>query len=100
MSYRRDRQVFQGLHAGDFVVCSAWGDYAAWVPPGKVGGMAKLGGNTSMTYYLNKGPERWFLIDAARYHARHPLGYVIDPAVDCEIVEPANVYDYRETAHA
>ena len=47
--------MWQETVVNDFVVSAAWGDWAYWVPKGKVGVVALRRSDTV---------EKWFLVDA------------------------------------
>jgi hypothetical protein len=64
-------EIFLAEHAHDYLTTAAWGDWADWVPKGKVGVTAKVGGRESA------GEEKRFLVDAERYQARKGT-YVVD----------------------
>lgn len=76
-SRNRDEALFQVENAVNFVVSSAWGDWAHWVPKGKVGVVAKC-----------QHVEKWFLVDHDRYQKRGRHGHVIDATIDTEIAKP------------
>jgi hypothetical protein len=73
----RDEQLFKLENENSFVVTAAWGDWAHWVPKGKVGVVAKC-----------KHDEKWFLVDHDLYQKRGRNGHVIDPTRDTEITKP------------
>ena len=78
-SRTRDEQVFQVENATNFVVSAAWGDWAHWVPDGKVGVVARR---------QSDGAEKWFLVDGPLYQKRTGFGFVIDFNRDTEITKP------------
>lgn len=84
-SLKRREQAFSRANEGALVSGSAFGDWAAWVPAGKVGLYARTLANGVPT-----GADRVFLVDAERYRTRGAHAYVIDTAVDVEIDKPAN----------
>lgn len=69
-------EAFAAAHVNDYVSVAAWGSWADWVPAGKVGVCAKVGGREG------QGAERYFLVDAERYEARGGVSYVIDLEAD------------------
>ncbi|MCP1757790.1 DUF7007 domain-containing protein [Bradyrhizobium elkanii] len=71
----RDQQIFDRNNRSNYVVTAAWGDWAHWVPEGKVGVIAKR--NSDHT-------EKWFLVDKAIYGQK----FVIDLTRDTEITKP------------
>ncbi|MCW2077949.1 UNVERIFIED_ORG: hypothetical protein M2193_000124 [Bradyrhizobium japonicum] len=73
----RDEKLFEIENKDKFVVTSAWGDWAHWVPKDKVGVCAKC-----------QHVEKWFLIDARLYATRGRGGFVIDAIRDTEITKP------------
>jgi hypothetical protein len=78
-SRSRDERVWQETVVNDFVVSAAWGDWAHWVPKGKVGVVALRRSDTV---------EKWFLVDAELYAKRTGFGFVIDRNRDTEITKP------------
>ena len=78
-SRTRDEQVFQVENATNFVVSAAWGDWAHWVPKGKVGVVARR---------ASDHVEKWFLVDGQLYSKRAGFGFVIDFNRDTEITKP------------
>ena len=93
-SYRLRERKHYAESADKWVAICAFGDWAGFVPEGKVGVSATLGGCRpgvkGQVCYVEK-PERWFLVDAERYRQRNEFGYIVDPALDCEIVAPEQV---------
>lgn len=77
-SRNRDEQVFRETTIDSFVAAAAWGDWAHWVPSGKVGVVARRERDKE---------ERWFLVDEALYKARK-FGFVIEPTRDTEVTKP------------
>ncbi|MCA1379448.1 hypothetical protein I6F34_01260 [Bradyrhizobium sp. BRP05] len=78
----RDEQIFKAETHDKFVLRSAWGDWAHWVPKGKIGVYAHRESDKA---------EKWFLLDKASYEQRRAAdrsGIVIDPAIDTEIAKP------------
>ncbi|MHC2552400.1 DUF7007 domain-containing protein [Bradyrhizobium elkanii] len=73
----RDEHLFRVENHDNFVVTAAWGDWAHWVPKGKVGVVAKC-----------QHVEKWFLVDDDLYQKRDRNGYVIDLTSDTEITKP------------
>ncbi|WLA44038.1 hypothetical protein QNJ95_22445 [Bradyrhizobium elkanii] len=73
----RDEKLFGIENRDKFVVNAAWGDWAHWVPKGKVGVVAKC-----------QHVEKWFLVDHDRYQKRGRHGHVIDATIDTEIAKP------------
>ncbi|MFT0817048.1 hypothetical protein U0W62_12195, partial [Avibacterium paragallinarum] len=78
-SRTRDEQRWQAENAVNFVVSAAWGDWAHWVPKGKVGVVARRDSDKT---------EKWFLVDDALYSKRTGFGFVIDQGRDREILKP------------
>lgn len=78
-SRTRDEQVFHAENANNFVVSAAWGDWAHWVPEGKVGVVARR---------AIDHVEKWFLVDGSLYQKRTGFGFVIDFTRDTEITKP------------
>ncbi|MEY9247594.1 DUF7007 domain-containing protein [Bradyrhizobium elkanii] len=75
----RDEKLFQVETREKFVVASASGDWANWVPKGKVGVFARRECDKA---------EKWFLVDAKLYAVRGRHGFVIDTTRDTEITKP------------
>ncbi|SDK43538.1 DUF7007 domain-containing protein [Bradyrhizobium ottawaense] len=82
-SRSRDERIFIEETKDKFVLRSAWGDWASWVPKGKVGVCARR---------ASDGAEKWFLIGETytERRAKGMHGIVIDPSVDTEIEKPEN----------
>lgn len=78
-SHCRDQRIFELETRNKFVVSAAWGSWAAWVPDGKVGVIAKR---------VVDSAKAWFLVNVPDYDKRGRHGFVIDPARDQEIPEP------------
>jgi hypothetical protein len=76
LSIVKDERLFKLENENNFVVTAAWGDWAHWVPKGKVGVVAKRDSDKA---------EKWFLVDGNIYGSRH---FVIDLARDQEITKP------------
>jgi hypothetical protein len=74
----RDEQIFKLENENNFVVTAAWGEWAHWVPKGKVGVVAKRDSDKA---------EKWFLVDGALYQKRRG-NFVIDLTRDTEITKP------------
>lgn len=69
MAVRRRETYVASL--GEFVVTSAFGDWADWVPRGKVGIYAREATGVSQAGFLEYGKiERRGLVDASRYDSR------------------------------
>ncbi len=79
-SLKRDEQLFEIETRDKFVVTAAWGEWADWVPAGKVGVCAV---NRSQSQVI-----KYFLVDAKRYGKRSRFGHIIDPTIDTEIKKP------------
>jgi hypothetical protein len=80
----RDEQIFKAENENNFVLRSAWGDWAHWVTKGTVGCCAVR---------ASDGAEKWFLIGRESYNKRHGKdrsGFVIDLTTDTEIAKPEN----------
>lgn len=75
----RDEQLFKMENERNFVATAAWGDWAHWVPKGKVGVVAKRDSDKA---------EKWFLVDHDAYQKRGRGGYVIELCRDTEITKP------------
>ncbi|WP_315768482.1 MULTISPECIES: DUF7007 domain-containing protein [unclassified Bradyrhizobium] len=75
----KDERQFALDNEGNFVVAAAWGEWASWVPEGKVGVIARRSSDKA---------EKWFLVDAGLYSKRTGWGFVIDLARDTEISKP------------
>jgi hypothetical protein len=87
----RDSHVLRNIAAheaelGNHVVVSAFGDWADWVPHGKVGVYArKLTGVTHLGFAIyDDGQPLRALVDAARYH--HRQGVVTLAALDAQMI--------------
>jgi hypothetical protein len=78
-SYTRDEQIFLLENEKNFIVQSAWGDWAHWVPKGKVGVAARRSIDLV---------EKCFLVDETLYAKRGPHGFVIDLNRDQKIAKP------------
>jgi hypothetical protein len=76
-SFKRDERNFIADNENNFVVRSAWGSWATWVPAGKVGVVAE-----------RYEEPKWFLVDEALYAKRGRHGFVIDQTRDQEIARP------------
>lgn len=79
-SRRRAEQQFQSDSADKFVVRSAWGSWAQFVPQGMVGVAAVRSSDDA---------ERWFLIPSEEYSARSQFGFVIDQDNHQEVDPPS-----------
>jgi len=88
-SRQRDRDTWKRVHETHWVVRSAFGDWADWVPPNKVGVHATVGGGD--------GRGRYFWIDAAEYRRAGPFGFAIDLGRHEETVAPELVTPGRKT---
>lgn len=77
---------FKARTQTQYVVSSAFGSWAAWVPEGKVGVCA---------FRASDSTELWALVKAERYQARTGA-YVLDLDIDCEIVKPLNINASKE----
>jgi hypothetical protein len=75
------REAFDREHARDYVSVAAYGDWADWVPDGKVGVFATVGGRRNIGATEH---GRYFLVDAARYAERghREFAYVVDLETD------------------
>ena len=71
----RDEKLFEIENATNYVVAAAWGDWAHWVPEGKVGVVARRASDHT---------EKWFLVDKSIYGRK----FVIDLDRDTEITKP------------
>lgn len=74
----RDEQIFKLEKENNFVVTAAWGDWAHWVPEGKVGVVARRDSDKA---------EKWFLVEHDLYQQRRG-NFVIDLNRDTEITKP------------
>ena len=84
---RRSAAAFYVDHPKAWVVASAFGDWAAWVPARMVGVLARQ---------QEQGAGRWFLVPALEYALRAgPVGFVIDLERHQEIERPANTHARR-----
>lgn len=97
-SRKRDEATFYAENAGRWIVTGAYGDWAHWVPDGKVGVGALIGGHRAPSHFSPAPVTKWFLIDKAEYQARGPFGFVIDEARHCEIMPPENPGRSKERA--
>ncbi|WP_439357892.1 DUF7007 domain-containing protein [Bradyrhizobium sp. DASA03007] len=80
MSIVRDQQIFDLENENNYVGAAAWGDWASWVPKGKVGVLARRASDKS---------EKWFIVDGELYSKRKAgFGFVIDMTRDTEIPNP------------
>jgi len=83
-SWKLSQRALRAKHREDFVVLSAWGDWHANVPKGKVGVLACKGGRDE-DYRSDRASESYFLVDHARYDEGRrscSIGYVVDLEVD------------------
>lgn len=80
-------EAFDAAHVNDWVVTSASGDWADWVPYGMVGVCATLGGRHRSHYAEETPEERYFLVTKERYDAREG-SYVVDETVDIHTKSP------------
>jgi hypothetical protein len=78
-SRTRDEGRWKAENVANFVTSAAWGDWAKWVPHGKVGVVARR---------QSDGAEKWFLVDGPLYEKRTGFGFVIDFNRDIEITKP------------
>jgi hypothetical protein len=81
-SFKRDERNFKIDNDNNFVVRSAWGAWADWVPTGKVGVAS-----TRHEGFSNE-ETKFFLVDEALYAKRGRHGFVIDLNRDQEIAKP------------
>ncbi len=66
----RRRAAYQAA-IGQYVVVAAWGDWADWVPAGKVGVVfQKVESVDALGFATYTAGEKWGLVDAARYAVR------------------------------
>lgn len=70
------KRKFSADNADNWVAIAAWGDWADWVPEGKVGVLAAKGGRRD-----GLSGEAKFLVDVEKYRARQG-SYVVDPVAD------------------
>ncbi len=78
-SYILQVEAFHAEHKNDLLAIVAYGDWADWVPEGKVRVGACIAGREGTGKV-----ERYFLVDAERYDSHGKFSYVIDPSVDVE----------------
>jgi hypothetical protein len=83
-SHQRAEEAFYAANAENWLVWSAFGDWAHWVPDGMVGVLARQGKPGSDLY--NRSPARWFLVPEGEYGPR----FVVNLASHAEIPAPAN----------
>lgn len=95
-SRRLAEEAFTAANAQNWVTVAAWGSWAAWVPDGKVGVVATIGGSREHTD--EPRADQYALVDAAAYRARTGNGYVLDPARDQFIDKPANLHENKVRA--
>ena len=72
----RERVAFLAENAHNWVVVSAWGDWAEWVPNGMVGVCAYRGGNPGG----RTGEPAYFLVPQAEYREQGQSDFIIDEA--------------------
>ncbi|MEP9404550.1 DUF7007 domain-containing protein [Sphingomonas silueang] len=66
----RRRAAYQAA-IGQYVAGAAWGDWAAWVPAGKVGVVFReVEGVDALVHPTYTAREKWGLVDADRYRTR------------------------------
>ena len=70
----RERLEFLKLNADKWVVVTAWGDWADWVPNGQVGVCAYRGGNPAGRV----GEPAYFLVPAPEYREQGQSNFIID----------------------
>lgn len=84
-SINRDRENFLRENNDRFIVASAWGDWAAFVPDGKVGVVARRASDDA---------EAWFLVDPTEYREKRnvpaQVGFLIDETRHQRITKPLN----------
>lgn len=92
-SLKRDEQRFHELHANDWLVIAASGDWKDGVPKGMVEAIATRGGVRQV--YGGLPPlERTFFVPAEEYSVRTGPAFVIDPARHQEVgVQSTQVVD-------
>ena len=70
----RDRLAFLAENADKWVVTTAWGDWAEWVPAGMVGVCAYRGGNPAGRI----GEPAYFLVPKEEYRTQGQSNFIID----------------------
>lgn len=80
-SRKKAEKAFHAETLDKFVVASAWGDWARFVPKDMVGVAARRSCDNA---------ERWFLVPSAEYNASAPFGFVINQALHQEIEQPTS----------
>jgi hypothetical protein len=95
---KTSQELWDEAHADDFVVTSAWGRWAAWVPEGKTGVCARR---------RSDGAEQWALVDADAYEKRYENAdpgvrgfYILDSTRDCFINKPENEHATKQVVAA
>lgn len=86
-SYALRRRNFLEENKGRYIVTSASGDWADWVPAGMVGVAAVIDEDRTRP----ASEYKWFLVPKTEYELRDgALGFVIDPERHQEIANPEN----------
>lgn len=87
------RRAFYASIPDTWIATSAFGDWAPFVPAGKVGVCTRT---ADALHRIELGsaesfPEKWFLVEAREYTAagQHGHGFEIDPTRHREIAEPS-----------
>jgi len=90
------QELWDEAHADQFVSASAFGQWAAWVPAGKVGVVFRR---------KTDGAEQWALVPADAYNERDAnatprvrTGLIFNPARDEAIDRPANPHEQKAKA--
>jgi hypothetical protein len=86
-SRARARQAFAEKDKNDWIVTTAWGDWAVGVPAGMIGVCASKGFDHGQADRQQK-PEKWFILPKAEYYEylnSGAIGFVIDLARHQEI---------------
>lgn len=90
----RDEE-FDRVHALDYISVAAWGSWADWVPEGKVGVLATVGGGRHSSGGVDPSAGRYYLVPAELYEAREGR-YVIDHEVAEECDGPESQQQTKE----
>lgn len=91
-SKKRERKFYEN-YANDYVVTTAWGSWAKWVPEGMVGVYATIGGTRKNPEY-SKG--KYFLIPKEDYNTEN---FVVDPSKYEEVSDPDSFTSEASQSH-
>lgn len=75
-SHTKDEALFRNRNVENYIVASAFGDWADWVPKGMVGVYAVRDADRS---------KKWFIVSAEEYARQRKHGFVIDLSKHQEI---------------